>query len=65
MYLTVRWHRKSTYFFPFSVHFNQPTDLSCANIVEMISESDPISIPDILREIFFVILDYELMNPVW
>jgi hypothetical protein len=35
--------------FSLSVHFNQPCDLSCANIVEMIAESDPIFIPDISR----------------
>jgi hypothetical protein len=35
--------------FSFSVHFNQPCDLSCANIVEVIAESDPIFIPDIFK----------------
>jgi hypothetical protein len=30
----------------------------------MIAESDPIFIPDISRWIFFVTLDYELMNPI-
>jgi hypothetical protein len=33
----------------FSVHLNQPWDLSCAHIVEMRAESDPIFIPDISR----------------
>jgi hypothetical protein len=47
------------------VRFNQPCDVNCANIVEMMAESDPIFIFDISRQIFFVILDYELMNPGW
>jgi hypothetical protein len=64
VYLTVRRHGKSARFFSFSVHYNQPCDLSCANIIEMIAESDPISIPDISIYIFSVILDYELMSPV-
>jgi hypothetical protein len=51
--------------FRFQSIFDQPCDLSFANIVEMIAESDPIFIPDILRSIFFVMLDYELMNPVF
>jgi hypothetical protein len=37
----------------------------CQNIVETIAEFDPIFIPDISKYIVFVILDYELMNPVW
>jgi hypothetical protein len=55
--------RKSGIDFSVSVQVNQPRDLSCANIVEM-DESDPTLIPDISRQIFFVILDYELVNPV-
>jgi hypothetical protein len=50
--------------FSFSVHLNQPRDLSCANIIEMTAESDPRFIPNISRWIFFVTLDYELMNPI-
>jgi hypothetical protein len=61
VYLTVRRHGKSAHF-SFSVHFNQPCDLSCANIVEMIAESDPILIPNILRWIFFLTLGHELTN---
>jgi hypothetical protein len=46
------------------MYFNQPCHLSCANVVEMMAESDPIFITDVSRSIFSVTLDYELMNPV-
>jgi hypothetical protein len=46
--LTVRRHGK-VHFFSFSVHFNQARDLTCANIVKMMTGFDPISIPDIFR----------------
>jgi hypothetical protein len=65
VYLTVRPHGNSVHFFSFSVHFNQPCDLSRANIAEIIAESDRRFIPDISREITFLILDDQLMNPVW
>jgi hypothetical protein len=63
VHLIVRWHGKM-HIFLFSVHFNQACDLSCANIAEMMAESDPIFVPDISISIFFVTLDYDLMNPV-
>jgi hypothetical protein len=56
--------RKKGNWFSFSVHLNKPCNPSCTNIVEIIAESDSIFIPDISRYIFFVTLDYELMNPV-
>jgi hypothetical protein len=49
VHLTGQRHGKSAHLFSFSVHFNQPCDLSCGNIVEMRAESDPIFIPDISK----------------
>jgi hypothetical protein len=49
VHLTVQPPGKGAHFLLFSVHFNQPCDLSCANIVEMIAEPDTIFIPDISR----------------
>jgi hypothetical protein len=35
--------------FSFSAHLNQSYDLRCADIIEMIAQSNPILIPDISR----------------